>query len=106
MTARPTFGSCAKSCTRRPSGRQYHQGGQSAFPYRSARRMAGKPVPPVLQFIRTIGPAAQDADATDGQLLARFLGRRDEAAFAAMFRRHGPMVWGVCRRVLPDAATA
>jgi RNA polymerase sigma factor (sigma-70 family) len=43
---------------------------------------------------------------TDGQLLECFVARRDEAAFAALVRRHGPMVLGVCRRVLHHAQDA
>jgi len=39
---------------------------------------------------------------TDGQLLGRFVERREGAVFEAIVRRHGPMVRGVCRRVLRD----
>jgi len=45
----------------------------------------------------------------DGQLLARFTERRDELAeiaFAALVRRHGPMVLRVCQQVLGDRHTA
>src|SRR5262245_32489979 len=51
----------------------------------------------VLQHLRGLtGPSEE----TDRQLLERFLGRREESAFVALLRRHGPMVLGVCRRVL------
>src|SRR5262245_44155794 len=62
----------------------------------------------VLDHVR--GLAAGSADPLpDHQLLARFVARRDEAAFAAILQRYGPMVLGVCRRVLrggPDAEDA
>jgi hypothetical protein len=43
---------------------------------------------------------------SDGELLERFVRGHDEAAFAALVRRHGPMVLGVCRRILRDDHTA
>jgi RNA polymerase sigma-70 factor (ECF subfamily) len=39
-------------------------------------------------------------------MLDAFLAHRDEAAFEAMLRRHGPMVFGVCRRILRNANDA
>jgi RNA polymerase sigma factor (sigma-70 family) len=39
---------------------------------------------------------------TDSELLGCFVERGDPAAFEALLRRHGSMVWGVCRRVLHD----
>ena len=39
---------------------------------------------------------------SDGELLERFVERREGAVFEALVHRHGPMVWGVCRRVLRD----
>jgi len=43
---------------------------------------------------------------TDSELLQRYRTRRDEAAFEAIVRRHGPMVLGVCRRILGNHADA
>jgi RNA polymerase sigma factor (sigma-70 family) len=45
-------------------------------------------------------------DDTDVELLDRYVRRRDEAAFAALLHRHGPMVLSLCRRVVGDAHTA
>src|SRR5438105_5888218 len=46
------------------------------------------------------------APTADAQLLRAVAGRKDAAAFAEVVRRHGPMVLGVCRRVLREAADA
>jgi RNA polymerase sigma factor (sigma-70 family) len=50
--------------------------------------------------------AVRAGGVTDGQLLDQFVARREEAAFEALVRRHGPMVLGVCRRILNDGHDA
>src|SRR5262249_29247746 len=60
----------------------------------------------VLRHIRRLGGLHPAGETTDGGLLRRFLADRDEAAFEMLLRRHGPMVLGVCRRVLGDGPDA
>jgi RNA polymerase sigma factor (sigma-70 family) len=59
----------------------------------------------VLRHLRRL-VLRDDAGPADGELLEEFVARRDEAAFEALLRRHGPMVLGVCRRVLANQADA
>jgi RNA polymerase sigma factor (sigma-70 family) len=61
---------------------------------------------PVLQHLRRVVLGYDGTGLTDGQLLDRFLVRHEDDAFAALVRRHGRMVLGVCRRVLNHAHDA
>src|SRR5262245_53204145 len=54
----------------------------------------------LLEHFRRLTQAAQVRDTPDQDLVGAFVATRSEAAFAALLRRHGPMVLGVCRRVL------
>src|SRR6516164_5731398 len=58
-------------------------------------------LPQVIERLRLVG-----SDLTDGELLARFAATRDEASFTALLRRHGPMVLGVCSRILGNSHDA
>ncbi len=62
--------------------------------------MANLQLGAVLQQLRRAAARKQEDELSDSQLLERFTQRRDESAFAALLRRHGPMVLGVCRGVL------
>jgi RNA polymerase sigma factor (sigma-70 family) len=53
---------------------------------------------------RPLDAAAADANRSDGELVGEFVRHRDQAAFAALVRRHASMVWGVCRRILGQPA--
>ncbi len=60
----------------------------------------------LLEHIRRIALLGIGERRTDGQLLELFISERDETAFALLLRRHGAMVWSVCRRILGNAHDA
>jgi RNA polymerase sigma factor (sigma-70 family) len=61
--------------------------------------MANASLSTVLCHVRALAAHGGD-DRSDAELLEIFLTRKDETAFAALVRRHGPMVLNTCRRVL------
>ncbi len=63
----------------------------------------------MLRNIGTLFSSGMLGGLTDRQLLDRFVNRNDSSAedvFTVLLERHGPMVWGVCRRLLPDRDAA
>jgi RNA polymerase sigma factor (sigma-70 family) len=59
--------------------------------------MSSTPLSTVFRQVRGFAGSA-----SDGELLEHFKDRQDEAAFAALVARHGPMILGLCRRLLHD----
>jgi RNA polymerase sigma factor (sigma-70 family) len=71
--------------------------------------MSGRNPSGALRDFRALLSDGRLGGLTDGQLLERFVSRNDssaEDAFTLLVERHGPMVWGVCRRLLPDRSAA
>lgn len=62
--------------------------------------MPTSPLSNYLAHLRGVLARREDAEPTDGLLLERYLAQRDDYAFEMLLRRHGPMVLGVCRRIL------
>ena len=56
--------------------------------------------------VRHAESLAAGAEVPDAELLRRFRADREESAFAEIVRRHGPMVWAVCRQMLPNPPDA
>src|SRR5688572_2112584 len=82
-----------ESCRRRM---HYHGGRRTC--------MADQGLHTAIQCIRQIADPAGTADLPDGVLLRQFIERRDQAAFAAIVQRHGPLVLGVGQRVMHNLA--
>jgi RNA polymerase sigma factor (sigma-70 family) len=61
---------------------------------------------PLPGFIRRLAAAASATPLSDDACLERFTACGDEAAFETLVRRHGPVVFRLCRGVLGDAHAA
>jgi RNA polymerase sigma factor (sigma-70 family) len=61
--------------------------------------MANTSANPIVQMIRHLADDHRLQNLPDQELLERFRSRQDQVAFAALLRRHGPMVLDVCRNV-------
>ncbi|OAI50285.1 hypothetical protein AYO44_05725 [Planctomycetaceae bacterium SCGC AG-212-F19] len=68
--------------------------------------MAGTQLTSILRHIRHLVGARDGGAASDRQLLRRYAESADGEAFAALVERHGPLVVGVCQRVLGNSHDA
>jgi RNA polymerase sigma factor (sigma-70 family) len=60
----------------------------------------------VVRRLREVTSRHAAGERSDAELLREFVCSGDESAFTALVRRHGPLVLGVCRRVLRNGADA
>src|SRR5262249_43703052 len=64
--------------------------------------MSGGPLDRLIRCLRRATRAHPAGALADADLLQRWSARRDAAAFEVLLWRHGPMVLGLCRRLLRD----
>jgi RNA polymerase sigma factor (sigma-70 family) len=64
--------------------------------------MAHRALNRAVDFIHRWAALPVAGQRTDRQLLNRFAEDGDQASFGELVQRHGPLVWGVCRRVLQN----
>ncbi|HEV3117951.1 MAG TPA: sigma-70 family RNA polymerase sigma factor, partial [Gemmataceae bacterium] len=62
--------------------------------------MRTSPINKVIEHLRRAVLLPDGAGLGDGELLGSFIECHDETALTALVKRHGPMVWCVCRRLL------
>src|SRR6516165_5837456 len=62
--------------------------------------MADPRIASIVRHVYKLATQQHTPDASDAHLLEQYIRQRDEAAFAALVRRHGPLVWRVGRRML------
>src|SRR5437660_1104144 len=68
--------------------------------------MATRAMNTVLDRLRRAASLREAGRLSDGDLLDCYVREHNEAAFEALVRRHGPMVLGVCRRILQNGHDA
>ena len=68
--------------------------------------MADPRLASIVRHVYKLAALQQTSDASDASLLKQYIRQRDESAFAAFVRRHGPLVWRVCRRLLRHSQDA
>ncbi|HEY7158755.1 MAG TPA: sigma-70 family RNA polymerase sigma factor [Gemmataceae bacterium] len=66
--------------------------------------MKEQPLHAAIRYLRSLAAVGQEAEASDAELLRRFVERHEETGFAELVRRHGPMVREVSRRLLGQHA--
>src|SRR5580765_4072902 len=71
---------------------------------RENRNMPQSPLQTLVPRLRALVAADHYKELSDGSLLESFFTHRDEMAFKTLVRRHGPLIVGVCRRVLGSGA--